>query len=91
MFILKSQNIFGVVVLSKGNNRMIHIALVEDNPILVRFLNDLLVKRGYRVSLYDSGQKAFDEMKLYQPHLAIIDLSLPDMSGLDLIKKYALI
>ncbi len=66
---------------------MTHIALVEDGPVLIRFLNDLLVKRGYRVSTYTSGQQAFNEMKSHQPDLAIIDLDLPDMPGLNLIKK----
>ena len=66
---------------------MTHIALVEDSPVLIRFLNDLLVKRGYKVSIYNSGQQALDEIKIHHADLAIIDLALPDMSGLDLIKK----
>ncbi len=66
---------------------MTHIALVEDSPVLIRFLNDLLVKRSYRVSTYTSSQQAFAEMKKHQPDLAIIDLDFPDMSSLDLVKK----
>ena len=66
---------------------MTHIALVEDSPVLIRFLNDLLVKRSYRVSIYTSSQQAFAEMKKHQPDLAIIDLDFPDMSSLDLVKK----
>ncbi len=66
---------------------MTHIALVEDSPVLIRFLNDLLVKRGYRISTYNSGQQALDEIKIHHADLAIVDLDLSDMSGLDLIRK----
>ncbi len=69
---------------------MAHIAVIEDSPVLVRFLNDLLVKQGYSVSCYTSGQEALDDMKSHPPDLAIVDLGLPDIFGLDLIKKVRL-
>lgn len=66
---------------------MVHITLVEDSPVILRFLNDLLVKQGYKVSSYTSGKEALEKMKLQPPDLAIVDLGLPDISGLDLIKQ----
>ena len=47
----------------------------------------LLQRFGYFVCAAQSGKQALDMVSLSRPSLVITDLSLPDMSGLDLLRK----
>lgn len=67
---------------------MADIVLVDDHPLLrkglVRTIDsevDLNV-----VGQMDSAEEALDEMEELEPDLAVVDISLPGMSGLELIK-----
>ncbi len=61
--------------------------LVVDDELLVR---DLLVRflsmRGYRASGASSGQEALDVMDQLKPDLVLLDLSMPEMSGVEVIR-----
>jgi DNA-binding response OmpR family regulator len=61
------------------------ILLVEDDPVLRTFLGDNLVADGYELLLADNVRDALRELDVGGPDLAIVDLGLPDASGLDLI------
>ena len=64
------------------------IYIVEDNPIVremfVEFLTEIC---GYEVSgTADDGETALEELPGIQPDLVLVDVSLPTMSGIDLVK-----
>ncbi len=62
------------------------ILLVEDDPVLRTFLADNLSADGYEVLLAESLQDGLRELQFHGPDLAIVDLALPDGSGLELIR-----
>jgi DNA-binding response OmpR family regulator len=63
------------------------ILLVEDDPVLRTFLADNLTADGYDLVLAESLRDGLRELEYGRPDLAIVDLGLPDGSGLELIGR----
>jgi ActR/RegA family two-component response regulator len=63
------------------------ILLVEDDRGLRTFLADNLTADGFDVLVADTVRDAVRLLEYKQPDLALIDLGLPDGSGLDLIAR----
>jgi two-component system phosphate regulon response regulator PhoB len=63
-----------------------HILVVEDYPLMGALLMDLL-KRYDHASYARSGNEAIKEIKQKPPDIVLLDLSLPDMSGLEVARK----
>lgn len=63
------------------------IVIVEDEPSLVFTLQDTLENEGYEVFVAEKGDEAVDIVKEENPHLMILDLMLPGMSGYDVCRK----
>jgi two-component system KDP operon response regulator KdpE len=62
------------------------LLVVEDEPRLLRALTINLHARRYRVHPAATAQAALDLAALHPPDLVILDLGLPDLDGVDLIK-----
>lgn len=61
------------------------ILLVEDDPVLHTFLADNLSADGFAVRVAETLADGLRELELRSPDVAIVDLALPDGSGLELI------
>ncbi len=57
------------------------ILIVDDNTELVAVLTSLFEEAGYSVTSAARGKLAIDAAKVTPPHLAVIDILLPDMMG----------
>ncbi|NDE79573.1 MAG: DNA-binding response regulator, partial [Actinobacteria bacterium] len=66
---------------------MSRILCVEDEPHLLRTLGANLRARGYDVELVSNGEDALDRVVSVKPDLLILDLGLPGMSGLEVIRS----
>jgi two-component system, response regulator YesN len=62
------------------------ILLVEDDPLLVTVLRELLEFGGHSVVTCGNGREAVQQLSMAQIDLVITDLSMPEMNGLELIK-----
>ncbi|AIL32546.1 response regulator transcription factor [Basilea psittacipulmonis] len=62
------------------------ILLVEDDNMLGMALKDFLLEQGYQTQWVVSGQQAIDAINQKPVDLLVLDLNLPDMSGLDVLK-----
>ncbi len=63
------------------------ILVVEDEPEIRRFLRSALGADGYRVVEAENGARGIVDASTQKPDLAIVDLGLPDMDGVDVIRK----
>lgn len=63
------------------------IFVIEDDENIREIINLALVSNGYEVVQFDNAIGALELMKKEMPSLAIFDLMLPKMSGIDAIKK----
>jgi len=63
------------------------LLLVEDDAPLRTFLGDNLTADGYEVVLAETARDALRALEYKRPELALVDLGLPDGSGLDLLRQ----
>jgi len=63
------------------------ILVVEDEPEIRRFLRSSLGAEGYRVVESATGRRGAIDAGSHKPDLAIIDLGLPDMDGVEIIRR----
>jgi two-component system, OmpR family, KDP operon response regulator KdpE len=62
------------------------IVLIEDEPQIRRFLRVTLTGRDYRVVEAGTGADGLVEVASRTPDVVVVDLGLPDMDGLDVIR-----
>src|SRR5664279_651698 len=63
------------------------ILVVDDEPLLRRLNTEVLVDAGYRVDTAEDGADAWDTLQLNSYDLLITDNEMPNVSGVDLLKK----
>ena len=64
---------------------MARMILVEDDPVNARLVSDILFDAGHAVGWVEDGLIAFGIMKQRPPELAILDCSVPGMTGVQLL------
>ncbi|MCC6802775.1 MAG: response regulator transcription factor [Anaerolineae bacterium] len=63
------------------------ILVVEDDSDTADYVTALLQTSGYNAVTADSGEIALSEIANAQPDLVLLDLNLPDMAGLDVLRQ----
>jgi len=63
------------------------VLVVDDEPAVRDFFSTLLSREGYRVDSAPNGQSALDFLAGNRPHVLLLDLRLPDMNGIDVLRK----
>ncbi|MCT7964983.1 response regulator [Laspinema sp. D1] len=62
----------------------IDILIVDDVADNIRLLSRILVKRGYQTRKALNGSMALTAIQASKPHLILLDVQMPDMSGYEL-------
>ena len=63
------------------------VMIVEDNELNMKLFNDLLRANGYATLPMRNGYEALDALKEHRPDLIIMDIQLPEISGLEVTKR----
>jgi two-component system cell cycle response regulator DivK len=63
------------------------ILIVEDDPLNMKMMTDLFEGHGYRALRAVNGQEAITIARARQPDLIVMDIELPGLSGLDVIRR----
>ncbi len=61
------------------------VAVLEDNPEEANLLHHILVSAGHDCTIYSTGQALIDALQIQHFELLILDWSLPDMTGYDVV------
>jgi two-component system, OmpR family, KDP operon response regulator KdpE len=61
------------------------ILIIDDETQIRRFLRVSLTSHGYEVRDVGTGQAGLDEVVIFNPELVILDLGLPDISGIEVL------
>lgn len=71
----------------EGQHRGVRVLLVEDSPAVTRPLVAILQDAGYETAVFHAGTPALEHICKMKPSIALIDIHLPDISGLDLSQR----
>ena len=63
------------------------IALVDDDRNILTSVSIALEAEGYRIQTYNDGASALDGLKNDPPDLAIFDIKMPRMDGMELLRR----
>ena len=63
------------------------ILIVEDNDLNMKLFNDLLQANGYNTMQTKSGKEALRLTRDHRPDLILMDIQLPEISGLEVTKR----
>ena len=62
------------------------VMIVEDNELNMKLFNDLLEAQSYDVIQTRNGMEALDLARQHRPDLILMDIQLPEISGLEVTK-----
>ncbi|MCF6327259.1 MAG: response regulator [Devosiaceae bacterium] len=62
------------------------VMIVEDNELNMKLFNDLLESQGYLTIQTANGMEALDLARAHHPDLILMDIQLPEVSGLEVTK-----
>ena len=62
------------------------VLIVEDNELNMKLFNDILEASGYRTLQTRNGFEAIDLARAHRPDLILMDIQLPEVSGLDVTR-----
>ncbi|HVE56041.1 MAG TPA: response regulator [Pyrinomonadaceae bacterium] len=68
----------------------VKILIIEDERHIARFLEFILQKEGYQIFVVNNGKAALNALAQFEPNAVLLDLGLPDMNGIDVLKHIRL-
>ena len=64
------------------------IIIADDHPLILKGLNDFLLEKNYNViASAINGKEALQLIEKHQPNIAILDIQMPFLTGLEIAKK----
>ncbi|MFV1917188.1 MAG: response regulator transcription factor [Patescibacteria group bacterium] len=63
------------------------VLLIEDDPILAKMYSEKFTREGFRVIVAQDGQEGLDSALKNKVDIILLDIMLPRISGIDLLKK----
>lgn len=69
----------------KSRNKVL---VVDDESLICWSLSKMLERAGFQVDTANSGNEAREKFESFKPDMAILDICLPDVDGLDLLREF---
>ena len=74
---------------SRRRGEHLRILAVDDDPQALRYVRDTLMRSGFEPMVTADPEEALRLVEEYKPHLVLLDLVLPGVDGIDLMKDIA--
>jgi two-component system response regulator HydG len=71
--------------MDSNTERVVRVLVVDDEPVLLKALETLLAKKGHHVTALDSPIAATQRLAQEDFDVALLDVKMPDLSGLELL------
>jgi two-component system, sensor histidine kinase RpfC len=72
----------------KRGVKALHILVAEDNPVNQEVIREILGRAGHKVAVAEDGEEALDALTEQEFDLVLLDMSMPEISGLDVLKRF---
>ena len=66
-----------------------YILVVDDEPDIRQLVQEILEDEGYEVETAENGQMAKESCRLRRPELVLLDIWMPDIDGISLLKEWS--
>src|SRR5436309_7726563 len=63
------------------------VLVVDDTPLNIKLLGDLLTVKGYAVSTAPNGEEALAKLASDAPDIVLLDVMMPGLSGYDVCRR----
>jgi two-component system, OmpR family, response regulator len=75
------------VVMRRADGKPINVLVVDDEPVLAELVSMALRYEGWDISTAGDGMSAISSARENPPDVVVLDVMLPDMSGLDVLHE----
>ena len=69
------------------NRKVTRILTVDDEPSICELLKEFLTMQGFEVMTENDGKNAINTFMSFKPHMALLDIQMPGVSGLDILQE----
>ncbi len=73
---------------TERSERSLSILVAEDNPVNQKVVSKILERAGHQVQIVNNGEEAIEQLQDKDYDLAVVDMQMPVMSGIDAIKMF---
>jgi len=70
-----------------GKNGANSFVIVDDDPMMAQTMQTLLAKDGHKVTVFNSGKEALEQIPAIAPDCVLLDLMMPGIDGFSVIKE----
>lgn len=63
------------------------VMIIDDDASMVRLYTNVFQIEGFNVISASSGKEALEKLNTYTPHIILLDLMMPNMSGFDFLER----
>jgi len=68
-------------------SKQFRVLVVDDSPDILLLSTSILRRAGYEVLEASTGKECFDAVQIHHPDLVVLDVMLPDMTGMDVCRQ----
>ena len=66
----------------------VNILLVEDDPLMLNMYQKAFSYEGFEIEIAKDGEEGLEKAKSQRPNLILLDIMMPRLDGLELLKKF---